>query len=90
MTQPKAPKIEFPCKDYPIKILGEATEAFKSEVIELVKQHASELDEQRITMNQSRNGRFNSVTVFITATGVEQLKALHEALLAHPGIKMVL
>ena len=33
------PPLEFPC-DYPIKIMGEASEAFQSEMLTLVQCHA--------------------------------------------------
>ena len=44
----------------------------------------------RLSCVPSRNGRFLSVSVEIVATGEAQLKALHEDLLAHDQVRLVL
>ncbi|GAB1255967.1 DUF493 domain-containing protein [Aurantivibrio plasticivorans] len=90
MTQEEPPKIEFPCADYPIKIMGEAHDSLHSVVTTLVDTHAPGFDQTKITVRDSRNGRYQSITVFITATGEDQLKALHRDLMASDLIKMVL
>lgn len=84
------PKIEFPCEDYPIKIVGEAGQVMQRFVIEKTQQYAPGFDQSKITVKTSREGRFQSITVLITATGEEQLKAYHQALVDHPAIKLVL
>jgi len=86
----EAPKIEFPCPNYPIKVLGEAAEDYESFVIEIVRAHAPDLDVERMTINHSRNGRFTSATFYITATSKEQLEKMHEDLIRHERIKMVM
>jgi putative lipoic acid-binding regulatory protein len=40
-SEVKAPKIEFPCADYPIKIIGDTGVGFKDKVIEIVEKHAT-------------------------------------------------
>jgi len=90
MTKQAPPKIEFPCEDYPIKILGEKSEDYKAQVLEVVSRHAPGFDASRISGRDSSKGRFQSVTVFITATGVEQLEALHQDLKNIPATRMVL
>lgn len=89
MTQPDAPKIEFPC-DYPIKVIGDNGDDFQSLVIDTVRAVAPDLEDGCITLNPSRNGTFVSVRFVIRATGVEQLKVLHEALMATGRVKMVI
>lgn len=84
------PKIEFPCEDYPVKVVRDADDTAHEFVLEVMRRHAPDLDEERITVRDSRNGNFTSVTFFIVATGEEQLKALFEELKAHPSIHMVL
>lgn len=84
------PKIEFPCPDYPIKVLGDAGEALHQTVIEVMEEHAPGFDRTRISIKDSSGGRYQSITVYITATGVPQLEAIHEQLRAHPAIKIVL
>jgi putative lipoic acid-binding regulatory protein len=87
--QPEAPRIEFPC-DYPIKVLGRQGEAFRPAVEAVFERHAPDFDRQRITVRDSRQGRFVAITITITATGREQLEALHRDLLATGLVQMVL
>ena len=89
MSEPKAPKIEFPC-DYMIKVIGNAAPDFTEFVVEVVEQHAPGIKESDVKVNDSRNGRFSSVQLNIFATGEEQLKALFEDLKASGRVHMVL
>lgn len=84
------PKIEFPCPDYPIKVLGDAGEVLQQTVIEVMEEHAPGFDRTRISVRDSSGGRYQSVTVYITATGVPQLESIHAQLRTHPAIKIVL
>ncbi len=84
------PKIEFPCENYLIKVLGDAGPELHSLVIEVMERHAPGFDQTRITVNESSKGRFQSVTVWITATGEPQLRAIHEDLRIHRLVKMVM
>ncbi|MFT6286895.1 MAG: putative lipoic acid-binding regulatory protein [Halieaceae bacterium] len=90
MTQePEAPKIEFPC-DYPIKVLGRSVDEFTEVVITVFEQHAPGFDRESITVKASRKGTFHSLNITITATGPDQLKALHEELMATGLVQMVI
>ena len=89
-TDVQAPKIEFPCERYPIKVIGEAGEGFADLIIEIMQRHAPGFDETTLVSRDSRNGRFLSVQVLITATGVEQLQAIHTDLRATGRVHMVL
>ncbi|WP_207871439.1 DUF493 family protein, partial [Pseudomonas sp. 95_A] len=42
MSEPdvKSHKIEFPCDDYPIKVIGDTVVGFKDTVIEILSKHA--------------------------------------------------
>ena len=82
MSQPEAPKIEFPCENYPIKVVGEAMENYEEVIVEIVRVHAEDCDMERIRIQESSNGRFRSVTLYITATGKDQL--------AHANVRMVI
>ncbi|MGL6161354.1 HP0495 family protein [Microbulbifer sp.] len=84
------PKIEFPCEDYPVKVVRDSDDQVHEFVLEVMRRHAPDLDEGRITLRESRNGKFTSVTFFIVATGEPQLLALFEELKAHPFVHMVL
>ncbi|MBB3102520.1 DUF493 domain-containing protein [Azomonas macrocytogenes] len=86
----QAPKIEFPCPRYPIKVIGDAGVDFADLVIDVVERHAPDLDRANLVVRDSRNGRFLSVQVMITATSVEQLQAIHVDLRATGRVHMVL
>lgn len=87
---PQPPKIEFPCEDYPVKVVRDSDDRVHEFVLEVMRRHVPDLDEERITQRESRNGKFTSVTFFIVATGEPQLRALFEELKAHPSVHMVL
>lgn len=89
-TQKEPPKIEFPCPNYPIKVVGTNSDNFREFVIEIVQLHAPDLDLATVSVQDSRNGTFQSVRFKITAQGVEQLRAIHEALIASDRVKMVI
>ncbi|MCO4757781.1 MAG: DUF493 family protein [Oceanospirillaceae bacterium] len=90
MSDTEAPKIEFPCENYPIKVLGRGGDNFQSLVIEVVQQHAPDLDVTTITVQDSKKGTFQSVRFSITATGEAQLSALHKALMDTGRVTMVM
>jgi putative lipoic acid-binding regulatory protein len=89
MAHQDPPKIEFPCQ-YPIKVLGRHSEDFQSMILEVFELHAPGFDQQRVAVKSSSKGTFTSVTVTITATGREQLEALHRDLLATGVVQMVI
>ena len=89
MTDQEPPKIEFPC-DYPIKVLGVSSDAFRGIILEVFERHAPGFDHEGITVKDSAKGTFTSLTITITATGKEQLSALHEDLMATGHVKMVI
>ncbi len=82
-------KIEFPCP-YPVKILGSATVNFEVVVLNVVEQHVENFDRSTVSSRDSKKGSFRSVSLTITATGEQQLDALHKALMAIDQVKMVL
>jgi len=90
MSEVQPPKIEFPCPDYPIKVVGKNAEDFQAFVVEVVQVHVPDLDISRITTQDSRNGTYRSIRMFITATGEEQLKNMHEELIASDRVHLVL
>lgn len=90
MTQQEPPKIEFPCPNYPIKVIGQAGDGFVDLVIEIIQRHAPDLDTSIVTTQPSRNGRFLSVRLKITATGADQLAAIHQDLKDTGKVQMVI
>ena len=63
---------------------------FRQLVVELVSRHAPDLDETRISVRDSRAGRYQSVTVVVNARDRAQLDALYRELSGHPLITIVL
>lgn len=92
MEQKEPPKIEFPCEGYPIKVLGDQAVDFEMFVISTLLKHSkeSEIDRSSIKNNVSRNGRFISVTVKITAQSEAQLSAIHKEFMDSGRVKMVM
>lgn len=83
------PKIEFPC-DYPIKVLGRSGDDLMEVIVAVFEQHAPGFDRRAVSVRASSKGTFTAITIVITATGPEQLAALHEDLLATGRVQMVL
>lgn len=90
MTTKDAPKIEFPCPNYPVKVVGKGTDNYNEVVIEIVRVHAPGFDVERIKVQDSKNGKFRSLTFYITATSADQLTSLHQALTESELVHMVM
>ena len=89
MTEQQAPKIEFPC-DYPIKVMGEAHAELHHHVLQVMERHAPGFDQSKITVRDSSKGKWQSITLVITATGKPQLEAIFADLKTSRRVKMVL
>jgi putative lipoic acid-binding regulatory protein len=89
MAEQEPPKIEFPC-EYPIKVLGRSVDTFESVIFDVFERHAPGFDQEMITVKASSKGTFTSITITITATGKEQLEALHQDLMATGLVQMVI
>lgn len=86
---PEPPRIEFPCA-YPIKVMGVACDEFRDHVIEVMGRHDESFDRHEIKIRDSRNGRFQALTVVITARGEDHLRAIFEDLKESSHVQMVL
>ncbi|MCB1697834.1 MAG: DUF493 domain-containing protein [Pseudomonadales bacterium] len=87
--QPEPPRIEFPC-DYPIKVLARSSEDLREVILTVFEQHAPGFDRTTVTARASNRGTFTALTVTITATGPDQLEALHQDLLGTGRVQMVI
>lgn len=90
MTDQEPPKIEFPCPDYPIKVVGFSGVDFREYVFQVVERHAPGFDTEQIEVRDSSNGKYQSLTIKITATGEEQLSQLNTDLRKNKLVKLVL
>ena len=89
MTEQEAPLLEFPC-DYPIKVMGDAHEELHQHVLQVMHFHAPGFDQSKITVRESSKGKWQSITLIITATGKPQLDAIFTDLKTSSRVKMVL
>jgi putative lipoic acid-binding regulatory protein len=81
--------IEFPCA-YPIKVMGLHEDDFAACVLDIVRRHDPAISAEQLSYRPSRTGKYLSVNVTITATGVTQLQALFDELKASGRVAMVL
>ncbi len=89
-TEQQPPKIEFPCENYPIKIIGDSCDTFVEVVMEVLQHHAPDIDPETMTRRDSSNGRFLSIQVHITAQCIEQLEDINRDLRETGIVRMVL
>lgn len=70
---------EFPT-DFPVKIMGRASDEFRSLVLGIVTRHFGPLDAGRIEERPSSNGKYLSLTCTVYAESKAQLDALYREL----------
>jgi putative lipoic acid-binding regulatory protein len=85
----KSHKIEFPCGDYPIKVIGDTGVGFTDLVMEILAKYAK-VDMKTLAERQSSNGKYTTVQLHIVATGEDQLRDINSALRATGLVHMVL
>jgi putative lipoic acid-binding regulatory protein len=71
--------LEFPC-DFPIKIMGQATDEFRSLALGIVTRHFGTLAPDRIEERASSNRRYLSLTCTVRAESKAQLDAVYRDL----------
>jgi putative lipoic acid-binding regulatory protein len=69
----------FPC-DFPIKAMGRADCGLDMTVVGIVRRHAPDISEGRISTRQSAQGNYTSVTVVVRARSRAQLDAIYQDL----------
>ena len=85
--QPTA--LQFPC-DFPIKVVGEATEDFERSVLEIVGKHFPKLAEGQLKQRASQHGKYLAFTITVPAESQKQLDDLYQDLSKFPKVIMVL
>lgn len=81
--------MQFPCS-FPIKMMGRDTPAFRQTVRHLVEKHTGPLADDAIHSSSSRNGRFVSVTITVSAESQEQLDNIYRDATEHDEVLMAL
>lgn len=85
----QAPKVVFPCA-YSLKVVSDAGDEVHALVVSIVTRHDPTFDTASVQVVNSRNGKFQSLRLTITATGEAQLKALFDELKATGRVHMVI
>lgn len=73
--------LKFPCS-FPIKAMGPAGVGLDAIVAGIVRRHVADLGEGEVVSKSSKGGRYEAVTVTITATSKTQLDAIYHDLTA--------
>ena len=81
--------IKFPCQ-FPIKVMGIASDDFDIIVTEIIKKHVSNLSEDAVKNRLSQEGKYTSVTVTIEAESRQQLDDIYFDLTEHKMVIMAL
>ena len=80
---------EFPC-DFPIKIVGLASDDFRQFVLGIVTKHVGELAPERVVSRPSRDGKYLSLTCTFSADSRAQVDGLYSDLTSEDRVLMVL
>ena len=96
MITPEAPEvpkqeslIEYPSQ-FPIKVMGLKVDGLVAAVTHVACQFDPAFDVSTIELRESSGGKYQGVTVTVTATSREQLDELYRTLSTHPMVKVVL
>jgi hypothetical protein len=81
--------LTFPC-DIAVKVIGAGDAPMEELVLEIVRRHVNESEIGPVQIRNSRNGRYQAVTVSVQAENRVQLDAIYEALSAHDKVVMAL
>jgi uncharacterized protein len=81
--------LEFPCA-FPVKMMGRDGREFREAAFEVIERHAGPVRDEAVRESSSREGRFVSITVTITATSQQQLDDIYRDLSSHEQILVAL
>ncbi|MGX9419028.1 DUF493 family protein YbeD [Vibrio sp. RC27] len=79
--------LEFPCP-FTFKIMGQAKPELPEKVLEVIQRHAP--GDYSPVIKPSSKGTYNSVSIRITATSIEQVETLYKELGDIDIVRMVL
>ena len=71
--------LDFPV-EFPLKVFGLNDKSFENTVMGLVREHCTPDTEFKISRNESKHGKYQSLTISFTAHSREQLDAIYQAL----------
>ena len=71
--------LEFPC-EFPLKVFGLNSDVFEGSVMEIVKLHCALNTQFYVKKNQSKKGKYQSLTITFTAHSRQQLDDIYQSL----------
>lgn len=77
--------LAFPC-DFPIKVVGAATEQFPERVCKIACCHDASFTPDKVKQRSSSTGKYQSLTLMIRATSKEQIDAIYQDLKTCDGV----
>ncbi len=80
--------MKFPCS-FPLKVMGQKSEAFESAVREIMSRHLRDAPVE-YTQRPSGSGKYLAITATFTASSQEQLDAIYRELNGHELVVMTL
>ena len=81
--------MKFPCQ-FPIKVMGMASDDFDTMVVEIIKKHVTKLSKDAVKSRLSQEGNYVAVTVTIEAESRQQLDNIYLDLTEHKNVLMAL
>ncbi|MCF6767056.1 DUF493 domain-containing protein [Thiotrichales bacterium 19S11-10] len=81
--------LEFPCR-FPIKILCNPNKGIEELVMEALHKHIEDNKSIDLSVKESKNGKYISITAIFTATSKEQLDTLYRLFSSQEDVHMVL
>lgn len=76
MTDSTDVGLEFPCR-YPLKAMVRTGAEARTAVLSAISRHTEFCHRDDVRVRPSRNGRFESITVTVTATSREHLEGIY-------------
>ncbi len=89
MTEKKQTLLEFPCS-FTVKVMGLSGQAFEEEVFSLVQPLIPELKAEHIRSRPSKQGKYCSLSISLTATSKQQLDQIYRVLTDCESVLMAL
>ncbi|TVQ28483.1 MAG: DUF493 domain-containing protein [Wenzhouxiangella sp.] len=89
MTEENTGGLEFPCT-YPVKAMVRTGPGVREQILETVGRHANLSESEDVRIRPSRTGRYESVTVTVTADSRDHLERIYTELRALDVVVMML
>ncbi len=89
MAEPTDSPLEFPCR-YPVKAMVYSSGQARRAVLEAISEHGEFSEQDDVRTRPSRNGRYESITVTVTAHSREHLETIYAEVRALDDVVMML